>query len=467
MRIIKVPSLKTATAVHDAFAGLGYDLTANEDPSPIMARAHALGNRTVGNRFAILPMEGWDAEASGHPSELLTRRWLNFAKGGAKLLWGCEAAAVEHRARANPNQLVIDENTIESIASLYGQLRHTHAEHHGSDHDLLVGLQLTHSGRWCRPDGMPSPAIMYRYPALDRRVDADDAHLLTDDELDRLVDVFVDRARLVQQVGFDFVDIKHCHGYLLHEALGATSRPGRYGGSFLNRTRFLRDVTNGIRTHAPGLEIGVRLSAYDMRPFHAGATGTGEPVPDTSGYRFGGDATGLEVDLGETIEFLALLDALDIRLVCITAGSPYYNPHIQRPARYPPSDGYQPPEDPLIGVARMITATRQLKQRFPHMTFVGSGYSYLQEWLPSVAAAEIARGGTDLVGIGRMALSYPDMPADVIGGKPLARKKLCRTFSDCTTAPRQGLVSGCYPLDDFYGQRPEAIRLKDFKRTGR
>ena len=76
-----------------------------------------------------------------------------------------------------------------------------------------------------------------------------------------------------------------------------------------------------------------------------------------------------------------------------TAGSPYYNPHVQRPAMFPPLDGYEPPEDPLRGVARQIRATALLKRQFPRLVFVGSAYSYLQEWLPHVGAARGARTG--------------------------------------------------------------------------
>jgi hypothetical protein len=153
-----------------------------------------------------------------------------------------------------------------------------------------------------------------------------------------------------------------------------------------------------------------------------------------------------------------------VRWVCITAGSPYYNPHMQRPALFPPSDGYLPPEDPLVGVARQIAATASLKKDFPGMAIVGSAYSYLQEWLPHVAQYNVRHGMTDFVGLGRMVLSYPDLPADVLAGRPLQRKQICRTFSDCTTGPRLGLVSGCFPLDPFYKAHPDAAALKE--RTG-
>jgi NADPH2 dehydrogenase len=167
--------------------------------------------------------------------------------------------------------------------------------------------------------------------------------------------------------------------------------------------------------------------------------------------------------LDETERFLALLEELGVHLVNLTAGSPYYNPHVQRPALFPPSDGYGPPEDPLIGVARQIGVTARLKRRFPGLAIVGTAYTYLQEWLPNVAQAAVAAGMTDFAGLGRMVLSYPEMPFDVLSGRPLERRRICRTFSDCTTAPRKGMVSGCYPLDGFYRSRPEAEALRAAK----
>jgi 2,4-dienoyl-CoA reductase-like NADH-dependent reductase (Old Yellow Enzyme family) len=263
------------------------------------------------------------------------------------------------------------------------------------------------------------------------------------------------------------VDVKHCHGYLGHELLSARDREGRYGGSFENRTRFLREVVSGIRAEAPGLGVGVRVSVFDTVPHRKGPDGVGVPEAEADGYRW---AFGLLEDgrmdeaLGDCRALLRLLEKLRVPWVCVTAGSPYYNPHVQRPALFPPTDSYLPPEDPLCGVARQIQATARLKAEFPRLAIVGSAYSYLQEWLPHVAQRVVREGGADFVGLGRMALSYPEMPADILVGAPLRRKAICRTFSDCTTAPRNGMVSGCYPLDDFYKQRPERARLVELKK---
>lgn len=420
------------------------------------------------NRFCILPMEGWDGRTNGKPTDLTTRRWQRFGQSGAKLIWGGEAIAVRPDGRANPNQLIINENNLPDLAKLRESLIHAHASRWKTD-DLLIGLQLTHSGRFCRPSDKKQmePLILYRHPVLDRKFGLpDDYPVMTDEEIERLIEDYVVAARLAQKAGFAFVDIKHCHGYLGHEFLSAVDREGKYGGSFENRTRFLREVVSGIRAEAPGLEIGVRLSAFDFLPFKPDENGIGRPEEWAGEYRhaFGGDGSGVGTDLSEPDQFLGQCEALGLRLVNITAGSPYYVPHIQRPALFPPSDGYQPPEDPLVGVARLINVTAELKAKHPKLCVVGTGYSYLQEWLPNVAQNVVRTGRADFVGLGRIVLTYPELCADVLEGKPLDRKRLCRTFSDCTTAPRSGLVSGCYPLDEFYKTRPEAELLKGAKR---
>ncbi|MBN8249591.1 MAG: NADH:flavin oxidoreductase [Verrucomicrobia bacterium] len=428
--------------------------------------------KPLGNRFAILPMEGWDATGDGRPTDLVRRRWQRFGQSGAKLIWGGEAVAVRRDGRANPRQLILTEENRSEIGGLREILLAEHAQH-GSTGDLVIGLQLTHSGRWSRPNDSrrPEPRIAYRHPLLDARVPGtDDRSVFSDDEVAALVADFIRAARRAHEAGFDFVDVKHCHGYLGHEFLSAVNRPGPYGGSLENRTRFLRQIIEGIRTEVPGLAIGVRLSLFDQLPFRKGPDGAGVPEPWTGPYpfAFGGDPLDpARIAWEEPFTLLRWLREWGVRLICLTAASPYYNPHLQRPAAVPPSDGYLPPEDPLTGVVRQIQAVARVKQEFPDLVVVGSAYSYLQEWLAPVGEALVAAGAVDCIGLGRTVLSYPDLPRDVLAGRPIQRKLVCRTFSDCTTGPRNGLVSGCYPLDDFYRQHPDATALKALTTTPR
>lgn len=479
--ILRLGSVKDPAQFLNHLTALGLDLPFEQDiiagdASPLAAPAD-VGGLAIGNRWTIHPMEGWDGTADGKPTEATIRRWKHFGLSGAKLIWGGEAVAIRHDGRANPNQLVMSDANLGDIANLRTTLIDAHKERMGSDAGLVIGLQLTHSGRYSKPNDQTrmEPKIVFRHPVLDRRLKlGPDYPVMTDGDIRRLIADYVAAAKKAADLGFDFIDIKHCHGYLGHEFLGAHTRPGDFGGSFENRTRYLREIVAGVRAVAPKLHIGVRLSAFDFVPYKPdpaksspGKLGPGipeeHPLPYTYGFGVNpADPTRYELD--EPTQFLQLLQSLGIRLVNLSAGSPYYNPHIQRPALYPPSDGYQPPEDPLVGVARQIHAHRLLKEKFPGLYLIGTGYTYLQDFLPNIAQAVVRRGWIDSVGLGRMVLSYPDLPADVLQGRPFNTKKVCRTFSDCTTAPRNGLPSGCYPLDEYYKDTETATKLKAIKK---
>ncbi|MCZ6782276.1 MAG: NADH:flavin oxidoreductase [Proteobacteria bacterium] len=489
-RFPRVASLKSPARLRARLDELGCALPCDDEvqsaPESPLAASLCLpdsggGPRKLANRFAIQPMEGWDAEPDGRPSELTRRRWRRFGVSGAAWIWGGEAVAVRPDGRANPNQLLMSEKNAPSIGALRRELVQ---EADGAV--PLVGLQLTYSGRWSRPTSAgPAPRIAFRHPVLDGRlgIDCDDA-VFSDGELRDLVGHFAAASALAQAEGFDFVDVKHCHGYLLHELLAARSRGGAFGGPSLeDRTRLLFAILEAVRRAAPGLAIGVRLSVFDAVPHRpsegrpsqgpsgpdaGGRLGPGVPEPHPLPYLhgFGLDPEAPERPLlDEPIALVRALVGAGVRWINVTAGSPYTVPHIQRPAAFPPSDGYAPPEDPLRGVARLLGAARALKKAVPECAVLSSGWSYLQDFLPHVAQACVRDGWFDAVGLGRLALSYPELPAHVLAGKTLERGRLCRTFSDCTSAPRNGLVSGCYPLDDFYRSRPERQTLEAAKRA--
>jgi NADPH2 dehydrogenase len=482
-KLVRVAALKSVADFRTHLQNLNLDLGMDDeivqgDASPLLKKISWRG-RTIGNRWAIHPMEGWDGTTTGGVTEPMIRRWKRFGDSGAKLIWGGEAMAVRADGRANMNQLIINETPKAGIAQLRETLIEAHREKFGATDDLVIGFQLTHSGRFCRPNDKKrwESRIAYRHPILDAKFNVtSDDQILSDTDMKELVQAYVAAAKIAAEIGADFVDIKHCHGYLLHEFLSAHTRPGEYGGSFENRTRLIREIVAGIRAVAPDLGIGVRLSAFDLVPFkpnpelsQPAKPGPGMPEDFSTllpyNYAFGVNPENpLEYDLTETKQFLTLLSELGVDLVNLSAGSPYYNPHIQRPAAYPPSDGYQPHEDPLISVVRQIKVVQELKAAFPSLLLVGSAYSYLQEYLPHVAQYYVRQGYVDFVGLGRMVLSYPHMLADATSaGKLLEPKLICRTFSDCTTAPRNGLRSGCYPLDDYYKSFEDAPKLKLIK----
>ena len=434
-----------------------------------LGRPLELGWASIENRWAIHPMEGWDGTRDGRPTDWTLRRWRKFGQSGAGLIWGGEAYAVDPAGRANPNQLAFfdPERTREDLARLLAEV-HAGRKEAGLDPSrAVVGLQLTHSGRHSRPEAGKVPLLAARVPWLDAHTGAGaDARVLTDEDLEALVPRFVEVARLAQEVGFAFVDVKACHGYLMHELLGARGRSGRYGGDFAGRTRLLLEVVAAIQAACPGLGIGSRLCLGDLVPHTAaeqGAPGRPIQVPLPLEHGWGMDlADPSRMDPSEPLRLVGELIERGVRLVNVTVGTPYTCPHVQRPAAYPPFDGYGPPEDPLTSLERQVALTREVKRTHPKAVVVGTGYSYLQEWAPHVAQAEVAGGGTDLVGLGRMGLSYPQMPLDSLRGRPLERKRICRTFSDCTNGPRSGLRSGCFPLDpaERGTKDAEALRIR-------
>jgi 2,4-dienoyl-CoA reductase-like NADH-dependent reductase (Old Yellow Enzyme family) len=484
LRLTRLPSLKSPAEFRAHCSSLGIDIPCDDEPvttgSPLAQAALVTVNgKRPGNRIVIHPMEGWDGTTTGGVTDEMRRRWQRFGESGAKMICGSEAMAVRPDGRANPNQLILVEQNQAGIAELLGILRKAHAERYGTTDDLVVGFQLTHSGRFCRPhDKRWESRIAFRHPILDRKFNVtSDSQVFTDEQIGELIRDYIRAARLAREIGADFVDVKHCHGYLLHEFLGAHTRPGKYGGSFENRTRILREIVAGIRAEGNPIDFAVRLSCFDMVPHRPdpelsqpGKLGPGIPedfspcLPYRYGFGVNSDDP-TKIDLTETHAFVALCGELGIKVLNTSAGSPYYTPHLQRPAAFPPSDGYQPAYDPLIDVERQVQAVRQIKARAPQNLYViGSGYTYLQEFLPNVAQAVVRDGWADAIGLGRAVLSYPAMLTDAIHGQALEKKFICRTFSECTTAPRNGLISGCYPLDKYYTQKPEFQKLKEIKK---
>ena len=431
-----------------------------------MFRPVRIGRLVAGNAWAIHPMEGCDGTAEGAPDELTFRRYRRFGAGGAKLIWG-EATAIALDARANPRQLAINEATAPALGRMLEETRRAHREVFGRDDDLVVGLQLTHSGRYSL-----RPVIAQHDPALDPATFVDrkrgltvtpDHPILTDGELERLEDRYVEAARLVARLGFDFVDVKQCHRYLMNELLSARDRPGRYGGSFENRTRFARNVFGKIHDAVGGrLVLATRLNLFDGVPFmndpHSNA---GIPRPHPLPYRWGWGVNPdcpLEFDLAEPLRYIGMLRDAGVELIDASMGNPYANYYILRPFDTPSWNGYDSPEHPLLGVDRHFRAAEAVQRAFPDLALVGSGYSWLRHFLPFVAEANLQRGRVTIVGVGRGALAYPDWVRDLLERGEMDRRNACITVSDCTTlmrwkhnAPGQ-YPTGCVPRDKVYAE---------------
>ena len=466
---------KTAQALADDVLARGLSVRLQTELSPL-AESIRVGGRKVGNRLAIQPMEGCDGTLDGGPGELTFRRYERFGAGGAKLIWG-EAAAVVPEARANTRQLSADGAHLGGLAKLVEICRSSHRNAWGDDSDLLIGLQLTHSGRY----SVPRPFLAQHDPLLDPRTVIDKTTrlkagpgtpLLSDDDLDRLQDDYARAAAVAFRAGFDFIDIKQCHRYLLNELLASKNRPGKYGGSFENRTRFIRELVERLRLENPSGLIATRLNLFDGLPFQLnGENAPGIPSPFTPPVRSSwgtSEDDPFTADLAEPLALIAILKNLGLAMVNVTLGNPYASPHLLRPFEYAPPDGYLSPEHPLVGVDRHFSLTAAVQLAFPDLPVVGSGYSWLQAFAFQAGAANVAQHRASFVGIGRGSLSQPDFGRHVLKGEPLDVKRICRTFSYCTALMRSKhhplgqFPTGCPPFDKAaYGEIWEEAKNSD------
>jgi 2,4-dienoyl-CoA reductase-like NADH-dependent reductase (Old Yellow Enzyme family) len=461
---------KTLDELREAAGLLGASHVRFEaDPAAVrsvLARPVQAGQFRVGNSLAIHPMEGCDGTAGGAPDELTWRRYLRFARGGAKLVW-FEATAVREDGRANPRQLWLRRETAGEFARLLEAVRREHRGEWGTADDLLIPVQLTHSGRY----SAARPVIAYHNPHIDRKAGTPaDLAPITDGELERLEDVYVEAARMAVEVGFQAADIKATHGYLVSELLGAKTREGRYGGPLENRLRFIGNVAGKIRAAVGNrLLLCVRLGCFDSVPyFRDPATGIGAPcdyeVPYP--YGFGVDPNDpLCPDLSEVKQALGRFREWGIRLVNVSIGSPYYNPHIGRPFEKPDEGNYEQPEHPLLGVNRHFQIAGELQRAFPDLPMVGTGYSWLQKYAINAGAYNAAQGLIGFAGIGRGALAYPDFAKDALEKGELDERRVCKTLTYCTYLMRQKhhptgqFPTGCPPFDkDPYGDIIKAAR---------
>lgn len=408
-----------------------------------------LSSKRIMNRLAVQPMEGFDAKADGSPSELTFRRYQRYGEGGSGLIW-FEATSVAPEGRSNPHQLLLTAQSLDSFKRLVEQTRLAAYRMFGNSHEVYLVLQLTHSGRYSRPEGTPNPHVVCLSPLLD--ANPDKVKVFSDSELDRLQDEYLNAACLAGKAGFDALDIKACHGYLINDLLAAHSRENsRYGGSFENRIRFLSELVQNICSEIPAVRMAVRFSAYDGIP---------------NGFGVSRDNS-LNVDLTEPKRLVSRLASFGCSLFNITVGNPYLNPHLGRPFDRPLPGASLPEEHPFEGIARLLRITAEFQKEFPEVPFVGTGYSWLRQFFPYVGAAVVERKEAAFIGLGRSSFAYPDAPRDLMSRGILEPKKVCITCSRCTELMRNGRISGCAVQDkEIYGkeyQKMSEMREEDEK----
>ena len=438
---------------------LNCPIEAIEDTS-VLAEPVEIGHLHSPNSLAVHPMEGCDGDNDGKPGKLTLRRYRRFAAGGAGLIWA-EAIAIAGEARANPRQLWLHDGSKTAIGEMVSMMRRVAAESMGPDHKPVIVAQLTHSGRYSKPQGKSEPLIPQRDPyrdvlapepvpstTRDKKI-APDYPIVTDEYLDQLQGKYVEAARLAFEAGFDAVDIKSCHGYLINELLASRDRKGKYGGSFENRTRFVLEVIDKIHKElGADKTVCTRLGIYDAIPFPYGWG------VDEKDYR--------KADLTEPKKLIALMIERGVKLVNVTIGNPYYNPHVGRPFSQTIKGGYPEPEHPLVGVNRIIGLAGEIQKEFPQIAVVGTGYSWLRQLMGNVAAASKANGKATFIGAGRMAFAYPDFAKDLLQNGKLDVSKVCVGCSACTQLMRDAQTSGCVVRDNkIYGPIFKHGRMSD------
>jgi 2,4-dienoyl-CoA reductase-like NADH-dependent reductase (Old Yellow Enzyme family) len=274
--------------------------------------------------------------------------------------------------------------------------------------------------------------IAVHEPELDNRAGVDPGKpVITDAELRVLEDEFVAAARLASQAGFDAVDIKACHRYLISELLGAHDRPGEYGGSYENRTRWLKNVITKIKDAKIGIEITTRLNAYDAIPYP---------------YGWGCDSEG-GIDLTEPKRLVRELAGLGLTMINITIATPYLKPHISRPYDQPGRNGYPQPEHPIIGIARILNVVKEMQKAVPDCVIVGTGFSWLRQFAPYVAAGMVKEGWASICGFGRGGFAYPDFANDIFTAGEMSPRKVCISCSKCSELKGAARLTGCVVRD--------------------
>lgn len=405
----------------------------SDDVSILQTPVSLSTGQTLANRFVVHPMEGFDSLPNGAPGELAFRRYRRYAEGGFGLIW-FEATAVLFEARSNPCQLWINDDNWTVFRDLVAATKAAARAAHGFE--PLMVIQLTHSGRYSRPLGYAQPLIAHHSRYLDPIHHLDESYpLVTDEYLDQLQEHFVHAAQLAEKAGFDGIDLKGCHRYLMAELLASyTRRDSRYGGESLeNRSRLMRETLAAIRAKTSRLFVTTRMNATDEMPYP---------------YGFGMARDGsMNVDLTETFEYIRQLRQFDMPFINVTIANPYYQPFYGRPFDIPVIGTPASPEHPMTGVARFLDIVAQVQKANPGFPIIATGYTWLRQFAAHAAAASIEHGEATLIGFGRGAFAYPDMPADLARQGRLVPNKCCITCSRCTQIMRDGAHTGCVIRD--------------------
>ena len=419
---------RTLEELKNRASELGVSLPFAED-TKVLAEPVRVRNLVFPNRMGIAPMEGADSLPDGSPSDFTLRRYVKEAEGGSAIIW-FEAISIVPEGRSGRTQLMLTGDNLENYKVFCARIKEAGIKANGFAPYLI--MQANHSGRYSNPDNKPAPVIAYRNPVYEQYREADDSCIATDDYLKGLEERFGEAAMLAREAGFDAIDIKSCHGYLLAELSSAFERPGEYGGSLENRTRLLRNAILASKPYEnENFMVTCRLGIYD-----------GTPYP----YGWGVNRDGsLEMDLSEPIDLVRRLHGeYGMELIDLTMGNPYVTTHVTRPYD---AGKYVPQEHPLSGVARMIGGIGEVKAAEPDMVVYGSAPSYLRQYADLFTAGAVEQGMIDGMLFGRMAFADPDYANEIIRDGRIDPKRVCLTCGKCGDLIRAHKPTGCVVRD--------------------
>ena len=417
-------NFKTLDDLKNKISELEVDVNVDEDISPLF-EPKKVGKKIVPNSMAVLPMEGCDSNTDGSPSDLVYARYKRAAAGGYGLIWW-EANAVVPEGRANELQMMLTASNRSKFKALLDEVNKTASENF--NHKPLNILQLTHSGRYSRPEGhIARPLVAIHDPLLDKGNEI----IVTDEYLDGLTSRYVESAKLAKEVGFDGVDVKACHRYLISELLASHTREGKYGGSFENRTRFLIQTIDAIKKECgEDFIVASRFNVFDAHPYP---------------YGFGEDKEDLwKFDESEPVKLVKMMVEHGVNLLSNSGGNPYYiYPQVTRPFDVSSYGIPTPEEHQLKSIERLFYFTSVVQKAAGDVPVVGNGYSWLRNFLPYVASANLKDKKCSLVGFGRSSFAYPDAPKDLKETGKMDPNKCCIACSKCTQIMRDHGTTGC------------------------
>lgn len=391
----------------------GVNLPYCDNPKEIICKPIDIVGKKISNKLVSQPIEGFDSNADGSPSLRSIKRYCEIVNGGFRFIW-LESISIDNQGRSNPYQLWITEDNVYEFKKMVDEIRKQTTDY------VYIVAQLTHSGRNSNSNGIPNPICAFSNPCIPK----DNEYIIKDDELEEIENDYVRASELASIAGFDAVDIRTCHGYLINEFLAAYNRKGKYGGSFENRSRFLFEIIEKIKKKTD-ITLAVRLNMYD-----------GLPYP----YGFGVDRNSKE-DLSEPLKLISLLDQAGVSIFNITAGIGLYSPFVIRPYD---SGGIMPNESQFKGIERMLDNAKKVKDLVKDKIVIASAFSWLREYGVNVASAGIEENKFDLAGFGRQVISYPNMVNDLINNGYLDRAKCCKTCCGCSNLiKKEGKMLRC------------------------